>query len=130
MHDLISVRQVADRFGLPISTLHYWERRGLITPHRRGGTRWYDTDQVYRVALIQRWREQGLLSVEEISRALPSNDDWRETIARHIEEIEEQRAALDRAHAYLRRMLNCRHGDDGRRLEQCPEFRREVDGAA
>ncbi|MEU6034291.1 MerR family DNA-binding transcriptional regulator [Actinomadura sp. NPDC047616] len=39
MDDLIPIRDVADRFALPISTLHYWERRGLLAPRRRAGRR-------------------------------------------------------------------------------------------
>lgn len=37
---LTPIRDVADHFGLPLSTLHYWERRELVAPTRRAGQRW------------------------------------------------------------------------------------------
>ncbi|MER8157697.1 MerR family transcriptional regulator [Streptomyces sp. NPDC094472] len=64
---LTPIRDVADHFGLPLSTLHSWERRELVAPTRRAGQRWYDTEQLYRVALIKLWRTTGLIGVEHIA---------------------------------------------------------------
>lgn len=54
--ELMGIRELANRLGLPLSTLHYWQRRGLIGAHCRGGQRYYDHDQAHRIALIQIWR--------------------------------------------------------------------------
>ncbi|WP_091618221.1 MerR family transcriptional regulator [Amycolatopsis saalfeldensis] len=68
--DLLPISEVAAGFRPPISTLHYWERCGLLTPHRRSGRRCYDRDQLYRIALLKVWRETGNLSLDDIAAAL------------------------------------------------------------
>ncbi|MEU7134856.1 MerR family transcriptional regulator [Streptomyces sp. NPDC046261] len=126
MNDLASIRHVADHFGLPLSTLHYWERRGLITPHRRLGHRHYDADQIYRIALIRLWRATGQMSLDEIAAVLSEGADasgWRETVTARIAAIEAQLARLDTARGYLRGLLECRREDA---LERCEGFRAQV----
>ncbi|TDD96820.1 MerR family transcriptional regulator [Actinomadura rubrisoli] len=126
MDELTPIRKVADWFALPISTLHYWERRGLLEPHRRSGRRYFDSEQVYRVALIKLWRETGLMSIEEIDALLRRGGPdtaWRETVHGRIAALEARIARLDAARAYLGHLLSCPHGDD---LEKCPEFREAV----
>ncbi|MCQ8772871.1 helix-turn-helix domain-containing protein [Streptomyces telluris] len=139
MDDLTPIRDVADRFELPLSTLHYWERRGLVEPHRRSGRRYFDTEQVYRVALIKLWRETGLMSIEEIAGLLHRDAtgtgdtgvtddtgdgaDWQETVHGHIAALDAHIARLNAARAYLGHLLTCAHGDD---LEKCPDFRATV----
>ncbi|WJV44931.1 MerR family transcriptional regulator [Streptomyces flavofungini] len=126
MDDLTPIRDVADRLGLPLSTLHYWERRGLLTPHRRSGRRYFDSEQVYRVALIKRWRETGRMSIEEIGTLLSregSAADWQRTVHARIAELQDRIAELDAARAYLGGLLSCTHGHD---LERCPDFRATV----
>lgn len=124
MDALTPIRVAADHFAVPISTLHYWERRGLLTPHRGpGGHRCYDTDQLYRIALIQLWRDTGTMSIDEISAVLTgqsTEDDWRVTVGTRVEAIQAQLAKLGTAMAYLNHLLTCPHGPD---LERCPDFR-------
>ncbi|RZQ61180.1 MerR family transcriptional regulator [Amycolatopsis suaedae] len=124
MDTLVPVREVADHFGLAISTLHYWERRGLVTPYRRSGQRFYDTEQLYRVAVIKLWRQTGMLSLDRIARLLTSGDGWRATVAAQLAEIEAERARLDAAHGYLSRLATCRYAEN---VEHCPEFRAGVE---
>ena len=124
MDALTPIRVAADHFRIPISTLHYWERRGLLAPHRRpGGHRCYDADQLYRIALIQLWRDTGTMSIDEISEVLTgqsTEDEWRATVGARVATIRAQIAKLDTAMAYLTHLLTCPHGAD---LEQCPDFR-------
>ncbi|RDI63887.1 helix-turn-helix domain-containing protein [Nocardia pseudobrasiliensis] len=122
MNELASIRQVADHFAVPVSTLHYWERRGLITASRRSGHRYYDRDQVYRIALIQRWRGTGRLPIDEIATAL-ATEDWREIVTARIAAIESDVAQLNTARAYLRSLLECPHGNS---LDHCAAFRATV----
>lgn len=123
MEGLTSIRAVADHFGLPISTLHYWERRGLISPWRRAGSRHYDTDQLYRIALIKMWRDTGTMSIDEIARVLEDDPGWRDIVTARADAITEQLAKLDAARDYLSYLLTCRHPGP---LERCPGFRSEV----
>ncbi|WP_222853860.1 MerR family transcriptional regulator [Fodinicola acaciae] len=117
------IREVADHFGLPLSTLHYWERRGLVVPARRGARRVYDTDQVYRIALIVRWRRQGRMSIDEIARLLRPNVRWQEAVEGQLDGLQREIGRLTEACDYLRYLLTCRQGED---LERCPAFRAEV----
>ncbi|QWF78449.1 hypothetical protein HUW46_01845 [Amycolatopsis sp. CA-230715] len=124
MEGLTSIRAVADHFGLPISTLHYWERRGLITPRRHAGSRHYDTDQLYRIALVQMWRDTGTMSIDEIARVLDDDPGWRDIVAARADAITAHMAKLDAARNYLAYLLTCGHPGP---LERCPSFRSEVD---
>ncbi|WP_459961517.1 MerR family transcriptional regulator [Nocardia sp. IFM 10818] len=122
-----SIRDVTIRFDLPVSTLHYWERRGLITPHRRSGWRYYDRDQLYRIALIRLWRDTGQLSLDEIATVLAgrtATHDWRDTVAARIEAVDSQLRKLKTTRAYLTHLLECQRDNA---LEQCPEFRSTVE---
>ncbi|MEU2870607.1 MerR family transcriptional regulator [Streptomyces olivoreticuli] len=126
MDDLDSIRRVADHFNLPVSTLHYWERRGLITPHRRFGHRYYNTDQIYRIALIRLWRTTGQMSLNEIAAVLAEpadTPDWRDTVTARIAAIEAQLTQLDSARSYLRDLLSCPHDAA---LEHCEGFRAQI----
>lgn len=121
---LTPIREVADRFALPVSTLHYWERRGLVTPHRRSGHRYFDTGQLYRVALIKLWRETGQMSIAEIGTLLRRDDGpWQETVRGRVAALEEQMARLETARAYLNHLLTCAH--EGA-LETCSRWRATV----
>ncbi|MBL1098506.1 MerR family DNA-binding protein [Streptomyces coffeae] len=83
-------------------------------------------DQLYRIALIQLWRETGQMSIEEIATVLAADGpEWRDTVAARIAAVEEQQARLDGARDYLSHLLTCRRG--GTDLERCPEFRGQVD---
>ncbi|MEV0613099.1 MerR family transcriptional regulator [Nonomuraea sp. NPDC050404] len=120
MNGLTSIRTMADHFDLAISTLHYWERRGLVIPHRRAGQRFYDDAQVYRVALIQLWRRTGLMSIDEIAALLSQSENWQEIVDARISDIDAQMDRLAVAKRYLNHLKTCGHGPP---LEECPEFR-------
>ncbi|MFC4083773.1 MerR family transcriptional regulator [Amycolatopsis samaneae] len=122
----VPISTVTRHFDLPASTLHYWERRGLLSSHRRSGWRYYDRDQLYRVAQIRLWRDLGLLSLDDIAvvQAGPAEGrDWRETVAARIDVLEEQMDRLIAARTYLRHLLLCRQEGP---LHECPYFRAGV----
>jgi DNA-binding transcriptional MerR regulator len=58
----ISPATAADRTGVSIDTLRYYEREGLIGPVRRtaGGRREYSEDDLFRIGLVTCFREAGL----------------------------------------------------------------------
>ncbi|MFB9925452.1 MerR family transcriptional regulator [Amycolatopsis halotolerans] len=125
--DLYSIGEVSARFAVPVSTLHYWESCGLIEPRRRSGWRFYDRDQLYRIALIRTWRETGHLSLDDIAVLLGSrgqSGDWRGTVTARIEAIQAEVSRLLDAQAYLQHLMTCSH--DGA-LDECPRFRAGVD---
>jgi DNA-binding transcriptional MerR regulator len=130
MNDLTGIREVADEHGLALSTLHYWERRGLITAHRRSGQRYYDADQRYRIALIRAWQSTGLMSLDEIDAVLRGRTratDWREVVSDRIAAINSQMEKLRTARGYLDHLLSCPRDNPA---ADCPELRREITGTA
>lgn len=81
----LTVGQVAERSGLAVSALHFYERKGLIRSHRTGGNqRRYDRDVLRRLAIVRMGTELGI-PLAEIADALahvpvghtPSAADWR-----------------------------------------------------
>ncbi|WP_280276201.1 MerR family transcriptional regulator [Nocardia wallacei] len=119
------IATVAERFALPISTLHYWERQGLLVPHRRAGRRYYSHDQVSRIALIKLWRATGQLPLADIAALLHggTGPQWRETVAARMSAIRAEMATLATAHDYLSGLLECHQPGDP---TQCPAFRAAV----
>jgi MerR family transcriptional regulator, redox-sensitive transcriptional activator SoxR len=80
----LSVGEVADRTGLPISTLHFYERKGLIASTRNSGNhRVYRREVLRRVTVIKIAQSAGV-PLAEIGDALsslpahsvPDTDDW------------------------------------------------------
>lgn len=124
--ELTPIRRIADRFDLPLSTLHYWERRGLIRPCRRGGQRCYTPEQLHRIALIRMWQATGLMSLEDIATVLAGSidgNDWRTTVSGRLTAVEEQIDRLRDAAGYLTHLLTCPRDAPA---TGCPELRRQV----
>ena len=80
----LSVGRVAQRTGLPISTLHFYERKGLIASERNAANhRVYRRNVLRRVTVIKIAQSAGV-PLGEIAAALadlphdttPDTDDW------------------------------------------------------
>ncbi len=80
----LSVGEVSERSGLPVSTLHFYERKGLIASTRNGANhRVYRRDVLRRVAIIKVAQSAGV-PLAEIAEALsglpahsvPDAEDW------------------------------------------------------
>lgn len=81
----LSVGQVAQRTGVAVSALHFYERKGLITSRRNaGGQRRFARAVLRRVAMIRAAQKLGI-PLAEIGQALaqlpghrtPTARDWR-----------------------------------------------------
>lgn len=86
----LTVGEVARRSGLPISTLHFYERKGLIASQRNAANhRVYRREVLRRVAVIKVAQSVGL-PLSEIAAALadlprdatPDTEDWARIAAR------------------------------------------------
>jgi MerR family redox-sensitive transcriptional activator SoxR len=82
--DSLAIGAVAERSGLSVSALRFYEGRGLITSARTsGGQRRYRRDVLRRLAFIQVAQRVGL-TLEQIGEALstlpvdagPTTEDW------------------------------------------------------
>lgn len=57
----MKVGDFSKRTGLPVSTLHFYERKGLISPGRNAsGHREYDEADLAWIAFIERLKETGM----------------------------------------------------------------------
>jgi len=80
----LSIGQVAERTGLSVSTLRFYEESGLVSPSRTaGGQRRYPRADIRRLSFIMIAQQLGF-SLEEIREKLaslpqgkpPSQKDW------------------------------------------------------
>jgi DNA-binding transcriptional MerR regulator len=72
---LLQIGDVAERVGLSLRTLRYYEEVGLLTPDSRtqGGFRLYASEQVDRIALIKQMKPLGF-TVQEMRELLDARD--------------------------------------------------------
>jgi len=98
--------EVAQRTGLSLDTLRYYEREGLVGPVGRsaGGQRRYDEDDVAWIGIVTCLREAGLGIADlrrftELLRSEAGQDDRVAFLRRRRAELEDQavriRAAID-----------------------------------
>jgi DNA-binding transcriptional MerR regulator len=109
--NLLQIGQVAERVGLSLRTVRYYEEVGLLTPTTRsaGGFRLYAEEQVERLRILKGMKPFGL-TLEEI-RALMELFDRSEDAARLSPEAGEAIAAALDAFA-------ARAAERARKLEQ------------
>ena len=101
---VFSTSEAAERAGVNVQTLRYYERRGLVPepPRRASGYREYEQEHVARIRFIKRAQELGftLSEVEELLslRTDPEADrhDVRARTLHKIQEIERKIADLSR----------------------------------
>jgi DNA-binding transcriptional MerR regulator len=76
--DLLQIGEVADRVGLSLRTVRYYEEQGLLTPQSRttGGFRLYSDEQVRRLELIKQMKPIGF-TVQEMRELLVARDAVR-----------------------------------------------------
>ncbi len=113
----LDIGEVVARTGVKPSTLHVWEREGLLAPVARAGLRrQYAADAVERVAVIRLLQETGftLAEIGEVVAAdafeSPDGDEPAPGAAllhRKLAELREQRATLDRAITGIEHALAC-----------------------
>ncbi|MFL1485926.1 redox-sensitive transcriptional activator SoxR [Marinobacter sp. LN3S78] len=92
----LSVGEAARRSGVAVSTLHFYEQKGLITSWRNAGNqRRYHRDVLRRIAVIKVAQRLGI-SLAEIGEALASLPTERAVTADDWQRLSEQwRARLD-----------------------------------
>ena len=75
--DVLSIGEVAERTGVSVSTLRFYEAEGLIASGRTaGGQRRYQRDALRRIAFIRIAQQIGL-SLDDIAGALAALPDGR-----------------------------------------------------
>jgi DNA-binding transcriptional MerR regulator len=93
----VRISELAERVGVPTSTVRYYERMGLLAPPERtaSGYRDYDDDAAARLLFIARARKMGL-NCDQIVDLLPIWDGTNcgATHARVTQLIDEKQAEI------------------------------------
>jgi len=128
MRDL-DIGEVAERAGVPASTLRYYEEKGLIaSTGRRGLRRLFDAGIVERLALIALGRAAGF-SLDDIARVFASDGKPRidrQMLAAKADELDRKIRELTAMREGLRHAVACKAPSH----MECPTFRRLVNTAS
>lgn len=120
----LTISQLAQRAGVPVDTIRYYERAGLIAepPRRASGYRQYPDEAVKRLRFIRRAKGLGF-SLEEIGQLLDLSRQRnvaaiKRSAQHRLADVERRIAELNRIREGLSELvLTCPgHG----RAEHCP----------
>jgi DNA-binding transcriptional MerR regulator len=97
----LSIGEIADRAGIAVSAIRYYERNGLLPePERAGGQRRYPDTAVQRLGIIDVAKQAGF-SLDEVGVLLastdlgaPAHEQLRVLAARKLPEVD---ALIERA---------------------------------
>jgi DNA-binding transcriptional MerR regulator len=119
---LLQIGEAAERAGLSLRTVRYYEEMGLLEPAKRtdGGFRLYTSEHVDRLALIKRMKPIGftvqqmreLLDARDILRATDATVDARKTARASLTEFaalaaaacDDMRAKVARGDEFVRQL--------------------------
>lgn len=110
-----SVGQIAKRCGVKISTLHFYEQKGLIKSWRNSGNqRRYKADVMRRIAVIKAAQKVGI-SLHSIKKAIatlpenrtPSSSDWKKLGALWREDLNSRIAYLEKLRDSMDNCIGC-----------------------
>lgn len=121
----LRIGQLAERAGISVSAIRYYEGRGLLPEaDRLGGQRRYPEEAVRRLEVIDVAKRAGF-SLEEVGALLaatdrgePARDQLRELASRKLPEID---ALIERSQE-MRGWLAAAGGCDCETLEACALF--------
>lgn len=111
----LSVGELARRSGVPVSTLHFYEARGLIVSTRtEGNQRRYGRDVLRRVAFIRVAQRVGI-ALADIGAALeslpggrpPGREDWTRLSTAWRAELDARMAQLKKLRDTLDDCIGC-----------------------
>ena len=110
-----AVGKVAQRCGVKVSTLHFYEQKGLIHSWRNAGNqRRYKPDVLRRVSVIKAAQKMGisLAAIKEAfanlpDRRTPTMKDWEKLSAAWQAELDDRIAYLQRLRDSLTGCIGC-----------------------
>ena len=110
-----TVGKVAQRCGVKVSTLHFYEQKGLIHSWRNAGNqRRYKADVLRRVSVIKAAQKMGisLAAIKEAfanlpDRRTPTMKDWEKLSVAWQAELDERIAFLQRLRDSLTGCIGC-----------------------
>ena len=113
--DYLTVGEIAKRSGLPVSTIHFWEAKGLIRSERSGGNqRRFARAELRRIAVIKIGQRAGisLTEIREVLDTLPSDRavsarSWAALSKRWKRDLDERIARLTALRDQLGQCIGC-----------------------
>lgn len=111
----MSVGQVAERAGISVPTLHFYEKKGLISSTRNNGNqRRYSRQVLRRIAVIKAAQNVGL-TLAEITEAMshlpthkaPTKAQWEQLSTDWHDRLEEKIENLKSLQSQLGSCINC-----------------------
>ncbi len=114
-NQIMSIGDLAERTGLAVSAIRFYETKGLVTPERNtGGQRRYLRSDIRRLSFVQVSQQLGF-SIEEIRKALatlpegrtPTQKDWEKISLDFRADLDERIARMTRLRDYLEGCIGC-----------------------
>lgn len=111
----LSVGEVAARSGVAVSTLHFYEQKGLIKSGRSAGNqRRYHREVLRRIAIIKVAQRLGipLAEIRDALATLPARrtltaDDWKQLSQRWREDLDRRIELMTRLRNQLSDCIGC-----------------------
>lgn len=122
----IDIGEVTAASGLPASTLHVWEKKGLLHPvGRASARRQYDPSVLARIAIIVTMQRSGF-TLEEIRDLLDpaAFAGGKDVLQQKLDDLITQRQELDRAIEGIGHAMAC----EAPSPLECEGFRHHLDG--
>ena len=113
--ELLSVGEMSRRTGVPVSSLHYYERLELIASQRTAGNqRRYPRHMLRRVALISVAKRLGI-PLDDVRDAFadvplsntPTHADWQRASRQWKKTLEQRRLGIERLEQELTGCIGC-----------------------
>lgn len=114
-NQVMSIGDLAERTGLSVSAIRFYETRGLVTPARNsGGQRRYLRSDIRRLSFVQIAQQLGF-SIGEIHAALatlpqgrtPTQKDWEKISRNFRAQLDERIQRMTRLRDYLDGCIGC-----------------------
>lgn len=114
-NQVMTIGDLAERTGLTVSAIRFYETKRLVTPARNaGGQRRYLRSDIRRLSFVQVSQQLGF-SIDEIRSALatlpqgrtPTQKDWERISRDFRDQLDERIARLTRLRDYLSGCIGC-----------------------
>ncbi|WP_319484654.1 helix-turn-helix domain-containing protein [uncultured Cohaesibacter sp.] len=112
---MLSIGELSKTSGVKVPTIRYYEQIGLIAAADRseGNQRRYEAEDLKRLTFVKHARDLGF-SLDDIKSLLALKDDEKcpckgadEILARHLSDVRDRIARLQRLETELERMSHC-----------------------
>jgi DNA-binding transcriptional MerR regulator len=108
---LYSISELAAAFDTTVSALRYYEQVGLVpATERRARVRYYDRDAVHRLAFVQLWHNDAMMSLDDTAEIIagPGHTElWRELVTQRVAQLTGTIERLSEAAKALEHLLRC-----------------------